>query len=238
MSDRYTLTVNGKKYITTEEKPLLRYLRDDLGLKSVKDGCSEGACGTCTVVVDGKAVKSCVLTTKRAQNKQILTVEGLSEREKEIFVYAFGAAGAVQCGFCTPGMVMCAKALLDQDPDPDEEQIKKALRGNLCRCTGYKKIVEAEALWYNAARIESILLCWEGGTPVNIKVFRTPAGSGTAEQTELLLTKSIPDGDASVLLDADILHDGGVNSHFFFELDFGTQVVKSEEYNLLYDENG
>ena len=146
MSDRYTLTVNGKKYITTEEKPLLRYLRDDLGLKSVKDGCSEGACGTCTVVVDGKAVKSCVLTTKRAQNKQILTVEGLSEREKEIFVYAFGAAGAVQCGFCTPGMVMCAKALLDQDPDPDEEQIKKALRGNLCRCTGYKKIVEAVTL--------------------------------------------------------------------------------------------
>ena len=146
MSEQYTLTINGKTYITTEEKSLLRYLRDDLGLKSVKDGCSEGVCGTCTVVVDGKAVKSCVLTTKKAQNKQILTVEGLSEREKEIFVYAFGAAGAVQCGFCTPGMVMCAKALLDQDPDPGEEQIKKALRGNLCRCTGYKKIVEAVTL--------------------------------------------------------------------------------------------
>ena len=100
-----------------------------------------------------------------------------------------------------------------------------------------KKIVEAEALWYNAARIDSIQLRWEGGTPVDIKVFRTPAGSGTAEQTELLLTKSIPDGDESVLLDADILHDGGVNSHLFFELDFGTQVVKSEEYNLLYDKN-
>ncbi len=100
-----------------------------------------------------------------------------------------------------------------------------------------KKIVEAEALWYNAARIESIQLRWEGGTPATVKVFRTPVGSGTAERTELLLTKSIADGEASVLLNADMLHDGGANSHLFFELDFGAQVVKSEEYNLLYDEN-
>lgn len=99
-----------------------------------------------------------------------------------------------------------------------------------------ENIVEAEALWYNAARIESILLQWEGGTPSNVKVFRTPAGSETMEQTELLLTQSIADGDESVLLDADVLHDIGTNSHLFFELDFGTQIVKSEEYNLLYDE--
>lgn len=100
-----------------------------------------------------------------------------------------------------------------------------------------KNAVEAEALWYNAARIESILIQWEGGTPADVKVFRMPAGSGTAEQTELLMTKSIPDGDMSVLLDADMLHDAGMGSHFFFELDFGTQIVKSEEYNVFYDES-
>lgn len=100
-----------------------------------------------------------------------------------------------------------------------------------------QNIVEAEALWYNAARIESILLRWEGGTPSNIKVFRTPAGSETMEQTELLLTKSIADGEESVLLDADILRDSGMGSHLFFELDFGTQIVTSEEYNILYDED-
>ena len=110
----YTFTVNGIKRTTDEKKPLLRYLRDDLKLYSVKDGCSEGACGTCTIVVDGHAVKSCVLTTDRAAGKNIITVEGLSLREKEAFVYAFGTAGSVQCGFCIPGMVMAAKALRDR----------------------------------------------------------------------------------------------------------------------------
>lgn len=138
----YCFTVNGIMRSTTEDKPLLRYLRDDLHLHSVKDGCSEGACGTCTIVVDGKAVKSCVLTTKKAVGKNIITTEGLSEREKEAFVYAFGAMGSVQCGFCTPGMVMAGKALLDRVPDPTEEEIKVALKGNICRCTGYKKIIE------------------------------------------------------------------------------------------------
>ena len=137
----YTFTVNGIERTTEEKKPLLRYLRDDLKLYSVKDGCSEGACGTCTIVVDGHAVKSCVLTTDRAVGKNILTVEGLSLREKEAFVYAFGTAGSVQCGFCIPGMVMAAKALIDREPDPSEAEIKKAIRGNICRCTGYKKII-------------------------------------------------------------------------------------------------
>ena len=127
-------------------RSLLRYLRDDLHLYSVKDGCSEGACGTCTIVVDGKAVKSCVLTTKKAVGKTILTVEGLSHDEQEAFVYAFGKVGAVQCGFCIPGMVMAGKALIDQNPDPSEEDIKKAIRGNICRCTGYKKIIEGISL--------------------------------------------------------------------------------------------
>ena len=146
MSECYTFVVNGKTCTTEQEKPLLRYLRDDLHLYSVKDGCSEGACGTCTIVVDGKAVKSCVLTTKKAVGKTILTVEGLSHDEQEAFVYAFGKVGAVQCGFCIPGMVMAGKALIDQNPDPSEEDIKKAIRGNICRCTGYKKIIEGISL--------------------------------------------------------------------------------------------
>ena len=133
----YTFTVNGIERTTDEKKPLLRYLRDDLKLYSVKDGCSEGACGTCTIVVDGCAVKACVLTTDRAAGKNIITVEGLSLREKEAFVYAFGTAGSVQCGFCIPGMVMAGKALIDRNPDPTEDEIKKAIMGNICRCTGY-----------------------------------------------------------------------------------------------------
>ena len=142
MSEIYSFTVNGVERSTDQEKPLLRYLREDLHLHSVKDGCSEGACGTCTIIVDGRAVKSCVLTTKRAAGKNILTTEGLSEEEKEAFVYAFGACGSVQCGFCIPGMVMAGKALIDKVPDPTEDEIKAALKGNICRCTGYKKIIE------------------------------------------------------------------------------------------------
>ena len=146
MGESYTFTVNGILRESEEEKPLLRYLRDDLHLTSVKDGCSEGACGTCTIVVDGKAVRSCILTTKKAVGKHILTVEGLTEAEQETFVYAFGAVGAVQCGFCIPGMVLSGKALLDQNPVPSEDEIKKAIRGNVCRCTGYKKIIEGISL--------------------------------------------------------------------------------------------
>ena len=126
----YTFTVNGITRTTEEEKPLLRYLRDDLKLYSVKDGCSEGACGTCTVLIDGKPMRSCVITTARAVGKDILTVEGLSLREKETFVFAFGSCGSVQCGFCIPGMVLAAKALIDQNPDPTTAEIKKAKRSS------------------------------------------------------------------------------------------------------------
>ena len=146
MSESYTFTVNGVSRTTHKEEPLLRYLRDELRLTSVKDGCSEGACGTCTILVDGRAVRSCILTTKKAAGKSILTVEGLSPEEQEAFVYAFGAVGAVQCGFCIPGMVLSGKALLDVNPNPTEAEIKKAIRGNVCRCTGYKKIIEGIAL--------------------------------------------------------------------------------------------
>ena len=139
----YSFTVNGKLVETEREVSLLRFLRDDLKLKSIKDGCSQGACGTCTVIIDGKATRACVMTTKRAQGMNIVSVEGLSEEEKEIFVYAFGSKGAVQCGFCIPGMVMSGKALIDKNPNPTEADIKEAIKGNICRCTGYKKIIEA-----------------------------------------------------------------------------------------------
>ena len=139
----YSFTVNGKVVETEKEVSLLRFLRDDLKLKSIKDGCSQGACGTCTIIIDGKATRACVMTTKRAQGMNIVSVEGLSEEEKEIFVYAFGSKGAVQCGFCIPGMVMSGKALIDKNPNPTEADIKEAIKGNICRCTGYKKIIEA-----------------------------------------------------------------------------------------------
>ena len=146
MAQEFTFTVNGVEHTTTQNKPLLRYLRDDLHIHSAKDGCSEGACGTCTIHVDGAAVKACVLTTALAAGRDIVTVEGLPENVREAFVYAFGAVGAVQCGFCIPGMVMAGAALIAEDPEPTEEQIKYAIRGNVCRCTGYKKIIEGIAL--------------------------------------------------------------------------------------------
>ena len=141
MAEEYRLLINGEEHVTSENKSILRYLRDDLHLTSVKDGCSEGACGTCTVIVDDRAVKSCVLTTKLAVGHAITTIEGLSEEEREAFVYAFGTAGAVQCGFCIPGMVLAGAALIRRCPDPTSTQIAEAIRGNVCRCTGYKRII-------------------------------------------------------------------------------------------------
>ena len=142
MAQEFTFTVNGVERTTTQNKPLLRYLRDDLHIHSAKDGCSEGACGTCTIHVDGAAVKACVLTTALAAGRNIVTVEGLPEDVREAFVYAFGAVGAVQCGFCIPGMVMATYVLLSKNPDPTEEEIRVGISGNICRCTGYDLIVE------------------------------------------------------------------------------------------------
>ena len=138
-----TFTVNGHNVTANQNQKLLRFLRDTLRLTSVKDGCSEGACGTCTVLIDGKPTRACIPQTDKLEGKQILTVEGLTEFEQEVFTYAFGAAGAVQCGFCIPGMVMCAKALLDQNPAPTREEAAYAIRNNICRCTGYVKIIDA-----------------------------------------------------------------------------------------------
>ena len=151
-----TFTVNGKQVTVEKNQKLMRYLRDELRLLSVKDGCSEGACGTCTIIIDGKAVKCCVQQTDRMEGKNIITVEGLSDFEKQVYTYAFGEAGAVQCGFCIPGMVMCAKALLDVNPNPTEEEIRYAIRNNICRCTGYVKIVKAIELAAECIRNGSV----------------------------------------------------------------------------------
>ena len=137
-----TFTVNGQTVTVEKNQKLLRFLRDTLRLTSVKDGCSEGACGACMVLINGKATKACVPQTDKLEGKSVLTVEGLSEFEKRAFAYAFGHAGAVQCGFCIPGMVISAKALLDQNPDPTREEAAFAIRNNICRCTGYVKIID------------------------------------------------------------------------------------------------
>ncbi|MRM86809.1 selenium-dependent xanthine dehydrogenase [Faecalicatena contorta] len=138
----FTVHVNGKDYQAEQDKKLMRFLRDDLRLTSVKDGCSQGACGTCTVLVDGKTTRACIPMISKMEGKSIVTVEGLSEREKEVYAYAFAMAGAVQCGFCIPGMVMSAKGLIDVNPDPTRLEVIAAIRNNICRCTGYKKIID------------------------------------------------------------------------------------------------
>ena len=134
--------VNGQEVLAERNQKLIRFLRDELHLTSVKDGCSEGACGTCHVLVDGKLTKACVPMTDKLAGKHVLTTEGLSAFEQEVFTRAFGEAGAVQCGFCIPGMVMAAKALLDVNPNPTRAEAGYAIRNNICRCTGYVKIID------------------------------------------------------------------------------------------------
>ena len=142
----YKINVNNRIYDVEAraKETLLHILRERLDLTGTKCGCGEGVCGTCKVIVDGNAVQSCMLTAEQLDGKKIMTVEGLADGERlHPIQIAFIEAGAVQCGFCTPGMIMTTKALLDKNPRPDEQEIRKALAGNLCRCTGYVKIVEA-----------------------------------------------------------------------------------------------
>ncbi len=138
--------VNGQKVHTEEKTDLLSFLRDTLHITSVKCGCGQGACGTCCAVIDGKLKKTCTVFTDTLEGCSILTTEGLSEREKDVYAYAFAKEGAVQCGYCLPSMVMAAKVLLDSDPFPSEQMIRKALRYNMCRCTGYAAIIRAVRL--------------------------------------------------------------------------------------------
>lgn len=146
----YRFQVNGIWREVEEDKRLMDYLRDDLRLTGTKDGCSAGACGACTILIDGKKVKACIGKVSQMEGKSIITIEGLTEREKEVYVYAFAECGAVQCGFCIPGMIISAKALLDTTLEPTRADVQKALLGNICRCTGYVKIEDAILL---AARL-------------------------------------------------------------------------------------
>ncbi|TGE36197.1 selenium-dependent xanthine dehydrogenase [Desulfosporosinus fructosivorans] len=136
----FKIDINDTVYTVQEDMKLLDFLRDEAQITSLKNGCGEGSCGACMLLMDGKAMRACLLTVSKVAGKKLLTLEGLSEREREAYVWAFAQAGAVQCGFCIPGMVISAKALLDKVPNPTPQEIKQSIRGNICRCTGYVKI--------------------------------------------------------------------------------------------------
>ena len=140
------IRVNGQDHVLTVEpyRTLLEILRYELGLTGTKEGCGSGNCGSCTVLLDGKAVNSCLILAAEVEGKEITTIEGLSSQgELHPLQRAFIDEGAVQCGFCTPGVILTVKAFLDSNPHPTEAQIRLAIAGNLCRCTGYDKIVRA-----------------------------------------------------------------------------------------------
>ncbi|MEL7568690.1 MAG: (2Fe-2S)-binding protein [Dehalobacterium sp.] len=146
MHTKIELRVNGKHYEmkVNNATTLLQLLREDLGLTGTKEGCGAGECGACTVLLDGKPVNSCMTLAVQVHGKSVLTIEGVGEGEQlHPLQEAFINEGAVQCGFCTPGMILSAKALLDKNPSPNDDDIKEALAGNLCRCTGYVKIIKA-----------------------------------------------------------------------------------------------
>jgi len=140
------LTVNGtpREIRVESRRTLLQVIREDLGLTGTKKGCEKGECGACSVLMNGKVVNSCLVLAVEANGKDILTIEGLRQGQMlHPLQRSFVEHGAIQCGYCTPGMILSAKALLDENPHPTEEQIKKGMEGNLCRCTGYTKIIKA-----------------------------------------------------------------------------------------------
>jgi aerobic-type carbon monoxide dehydrogenase small subunit (CoxS/CutS family) len=145
MSQILHVSINGmKKEIPIEPDELLLDVLRREGHKGVKRGCEEGTCGTCTILLDGKAVKSCIMLAAQTENRSIITIEGIGTREKpHIIQQAFVDEGVVQCGFCIPGMIIAAKSLLDNNPAPTKEDVKLALDGNLCRCTGYSGQIKA-----------------------------------------------------------------------------------------------
>ena len=158
METRIRFRLNGKDVCLNTDplRRLIDVLREDCGCKGVKEGCSEGECGACSILLDGKMVTSCIIPVGAADGLEIMTIEGISATEKgKIIIDAFADGGAVQCGFCIPGMVIATYYLLSNNPDPTEEEIRLGISGNICRCTGYDLIVESvklaakrgEALW-------------------------------------------------------------------------------------------
>ncbi len=141
---QFNLNGNDVSVTADPNKRLVDFLREDMGMTSVKEGCGEGECGACTIIYNGKAVTSCLMLAGQADGSTIVTLEGVSENGQLNYIQqAFVDAGAVQCGYCTPGMVLSAKALLDKKPDATDEEIRRAMSGNLCRWTGYSKIIKA-----------------------------------------------------------------------------------------------
>ena len=146
MKKLINLNVNGREYelAVAPNRTLTQALRDDLGFFGTKEGCGVGDCGACTVIMNGKAVNSCLVLAVEASGSEITTIEGVAGAEGlHPIQQAFVDLGAIQCGFCTPGMILSAKSLLDAQPEPTEREVREALSGNLCRCTGYQKIIEA-----------------------------------------------------------------------------------------------
>lgn len=140
------LTVNGVHHelAVAPHRTLVEVLREDLGLTGTKIGCGEGDCGACTVILDGKAVNSCLVLALQANGREVTTIEGLARGDRlHPLQQAFVDHGAIQCGYCTPGMILRAHTLLQENPDPSEREVRRGIAGNLCRCTGYHKIVEA-----------------------------------------------------------------------------------------------
>ena len=158
MGTKISFKLNGRDVsITTDPlRRLIDVLREDFDLKGVKEGCSEGECGACSILFNGRMVTSCIIPVGAADGQKIMTIEGLKETEKgKVIINAFADGGAVQCGFCIPGMVIAAYCILEKNPDPSEDEIRLGISGNICRCTGYDLIVESirlaakrgEALW-------------------------------------------------------------------------------------------
>ncbi len=201
-------TLNGAAVEAEGGRSLLSYLRDEARLTGAKKACGEGACGACSVLVNGALLTSCTIPLERIAGRTIVTVEGIPESEMDAYVRAFSEAGAVQCGFCTPGMVLAAKALLDRNPDPSQAEVRAGLRRNLCRCTGYAKIVEGVLL---AARSRRGVL--DGQAPAG-----TPAGAsrgGIGERLTRVDAASKARGAAKYvddLAEPDMLHGAALRA--------------------------
>ncbi|ODA41223.1 selenium-dependent xanthine dehydrogenase [Desulfosporosinus sp. BG] len=170
----FKIDINNTMYTVQEDMNLLDFLRDQAQITSLKNGCGEGTCGACMLLMDGKAMRACLLTVAKVAGKKLLTVEGLSEREREAYVWAFAQAGAVQCGFCIPGMVISAKALLDKVANPTSQEIKQSIRGNICRCTGYVKIEEGIMLAAKVLRGE-LQVNAQSGAGIGTSIHRVDA---------------------------------------------------------------